>query len=88
VRLIVEEVDLAELTAALRDRFAQAAPTGYVVGRTVLRDAVATMLSCSELEAEDIVDTLIVGGFVHYDGDPMTTADDERPWILHGILRG
>jgi hypothetical protein len=82
VRLIVEEVDLAELTAALRDRFARASPTGYVVGRTALRDAVATMLSCSQLEAEDIVDTLIVRGFVRYDGDPMTAADDERPWLL------
>ncbi len=82
MRLCIEEVDLAELTAVLRDRFDAAAPVGYLRGRTALRDAVAGILDSSELEAEDIVDTLIARGFVHYDGDPTATTSDERPWIL------
>jgi hypothetical protein len=82
VRLAVEEVDLAELTAALRRRFARGAPTGYLVGRTAIRDAAAKTLGCSDLEAEEIVDTMVLRGFLRYDGDPTETAGDERPWLL------
>jgi hypothetical protein len=82
VRLPIEEVDLAELTASLRSRFAGAAPAGYLVGRTALRDAVTLELQCSELEAEEIVDTLVARGFVRYEGDPGAAVDDERGWSL------
>ena len=85
MRCAIEEIDLAELTAALRDRFASAMPTGYLVGRTVFRDAAAGMLGCSDLEAEDIVDTLIARGFLRYDGDPSETGDGECPWVLVSI---
>ncbi len=85
VRISVEEVDLAELSEALRQRFALATPTGYLRGRTALRDAVAGMLSCSELRAEELVDTLIVRGFVRYEGDPTANVDgDQLPWLLLG----
>jgi hypothetical protein len=84
VRLSVEEIDLAELTAALRRRFPAGAPTGYLVGRTVIRDATATTLACSELEAEEIVDTMVSRGFLRYDGNPTETGDGDRPWILRG----
>ncbi len=82
MRLVLEEVDLAELTACLRTRFAGAAPAGYLVGRTALRDAVTDELECSELEAEEIVDTLVARGFVRYQGDPAAAIDDERGWSL------
>jgi hypothetical protein len=80
--LIIENVDLAELTASLRSRFAGAAPTGYLNGRTVLRDAVSSELECSDLEAEDIVDTLIARGFIRYGGNPESDLDDDRGWSL------
>jgi hypothetical protein len=83
VRLAVEEVDLAELTGALRARFAGSAPSGYLDGRTALRDAVTEELGCSELEAEEIVDTLVARGFAHYEGDPSAAMDDGRGWSLH-----
>ena len=58
-----ESIDLAELSNELR------AACGHciedvVVGRTVLRDEVASRLDCSMLEAEQLVDTLIARGFV------------------------
>jgi hypothetical protein len=82
VRLAVEEIDLAQLTRSLRGRLAGAAPTGYLDGRTALRDAVADELACSELEAEEIVDTLVARGFVRYQGDPEAAMDDGRGWSL------
>ena len=81
-KLIVENVDLAVLTDSLRLRFAAAPPIGYLNGRTVLRDAVTRELECSELEAEDIVDTLIAQGFLRYGGDPQSEIDDDRSWAL------
>lgn len=80
--LVVESVDLADLTERLRHRFEAAPPIGYLNGRTVIRDAVASELDCSELEAENIVDTLIAQGFVRYGGDPTFEIDDGRRWSL------
>jgi hypothetical protein len=78
----VEEIDLAELVAALRARFAGDVPAGYLDGRTALRDAVAERLGCSALEAEAIVDTLVARGFVRYLGDPAAALDDGRGWSV------
>ncbi len=80
--ITVEDVDLAQLTGALRSRLAGSPPAGYLVGRTALRDAVTDELHCSELEAEEIVDTLVSRGFVRYQGDPAAEIDDERGWSL------
>ena len=75
-----ESVDLANLTDALRARFAGAAPVGYLDGRTQIRDATVAELACSDLEAEEIVDTLIARGFTRYEGDPEGAIDDGRGW--------
>jgi hypothetical protein len=83
MRLSIEDIDLAELVASLRARFAGAAPVGYLAGRTALRDAVADDLSCSALEAETIGDTLVAHGFVRYEGDPQAPLDDGRGWSLN-----
>jgi hypothetical protein len=80
VRIPLEEVDLAELTASLHAHFAGAAPVGYLDGRTVVRDVVVSELDCSTLEAEEIVDTLVAQGFLRYEGDPIAALDDERSW--------
>jgi len=80
----LEDVDLAELTSAVRRRFAGAGPLGYLAGRTALRDAVSLELGCSDLEAETIVDTLVGRGFVRYEGDPHAAVDDSRGWSILG----
>lgn len=78
----LEDLDLAELTLALRERLAGSPPAGYLVGRTALRDAVTDELQCSELLAEEIVDTLVARGFARYQGDPAAEIDDLRGWSL------
>jgi hypothetical protein len=58
-----ESIDLAELVSELRERCGHIIED-VVVGRTLLRDEVASRLNCSMLEAEQLVDTLIARGFV------------------------
>ena len=83
-QLVVEDIDLAALVQTLRARFGDAQPRGFLEGRTALRDAAAAELDCSDLEAEDLVDTLVARGFVRYEGDPQAELDDGRPWTLDG----
>ena len=54
--------DPDELTCALARRLAGQAPVGFIIGRGVLRDAVAQLLHCSQGEAEDAVEQLIARG--------------------------
>lgn len=58
-----ESIDLEELTRDLRERCGHCIED-VVVGRTLLRDQVASSLQCSMLEAEQLVDTLIGRGFI------------------------
>jgi hypothetical protein len=78
-----ENVDLAELASELRRVFAGRRPVGYLLGRTALRDAVVNVLSCSQLQAEEIVDTMIARDFLKYEGDPAEEIDDDlRSWRI------
>jgi len=82
VAIALEDLDLAELTRSLRERLAGSPPAGYLIGRTVMRDAVTDELHCSELLAEEIVDTLVARGFARYQGDPTAAIDEPRGWSL------
>jgi hypothetical protein len=57
-----EDIDLAELTRALKIQFEHSPPEGLVAGRTEIRDAVLRRVGCSQLEAEELVDTLVLRG--------------------------
>lgn len=56
----IEYVDIAALLRFLAVAFREAPPEGDVVGRSKLRDAVAAQLGCSQLQAEQLVDTLVL----------------------------
>jgi hypothetical protein len=73
--MVPEEIDLNELRRQLATRFADAPPAGYVRGKGELRAAVVDMLKCSELEAEQLVDTLEGRGLILYEGDRSDRVD-------------
>lgn len=76
-----ETVDLLALVRALRDELG--APTlmlGYVNGKSLFRDRTVRQLSCSQLEAERIVDTLITRGFARFESSSGTQT--EGIWFL------
>ena len=75
MKLRAEDVDLAELAEALRDAVTDSPAVGYLEGRTQLRDLVEDRLRCSDLEAEELVDTLVSCGFLRFSGDPASGSD-------------
>ena len=68
--LDVEEVDLATLVDLIRARVGDQVD-GAVLGRTRMRDAAQDALGCSLLEAERIVDTIVLRGLVRLERDPL-----------------
>jgi hypothetical protein len=82
---IPEDLDLIALVRQLASHFAGAAPVGYVRGKSALRTAVVRILRCSELEAEQLVDTLEGRGLIRYEGDRLSEIDDlENRWRFAG----
>jgi hypothetical protein len=73
--LSVEEIDLAALSAAVRARLGSPLEASYLRGRTAIRDAIASQLACSVYEAEELVDTLELQGYVRFPHLP----DDTHP---------
>lgn len=85
MKLRAEDVDLAELAEGLSDVVAANPPEGYLEGRTVLRDLVEAKLRCSDLEAEELVDTLESCGFLRFTGDPEAESPAGVWRVQHGI---
>ena len=73
--LTVEEIDLAALSSSLRARLGSPLEASYLRGRTAIRDAIAVQLGCSVYEAEELVDTLELQGYVEFPHLP----DDTHP---------
>lgn len=71
-----EDVDLADVTESLERELSGSSPVGYAEGKTTLRDLVVALLQCSELEAEQVVDTMVARGFLRFSGDPSAPVDD------------
>lgn len=65
-----EKVDLGQLKALFAKRVPAAKREGYVVGRTNLRDCVVTELNCSVAMAEQLIETMVLRGFIRFSGDP------------------
>lgn len=81
--MIPEEVDLEKLRRKLARYFGDAPPAGYVRGKGELRAAVVFAQKCSELEAEQLVDTLESRGLIRYSGDRRDELDDlDYHWQL------
>src|SRR6266542_3720151 len=67
----IEDVDLMEIAERLRRHIPEGEPPGgYLRGRSYFRDVLAHELGCSELEAEELVDTLEMNGYLKFEGDP------------------
>ncbi len=77
-----EEVDLEDLAVRLGQAFGEVPPVGYLPGRTALRDAVASQLGCSQLQAEEVVDTMVERGFLRYLGPTIEGVDELEPWSI------
>ena len=77
----IEGIDLEELARKIRERIPpNEPPVGYLRGRSYFRDLLAHDLRCSEMEAEELVDTLEMNGYLHFEGDPSERSVADARW--------
>jgi hypothetical protein len=80
-KMDIDEVDLDELAGLIRQRIPPGEPpVGYLRGRSYFRDLIVHELHCSEMEAENLVDTLEMNGYLHFDGDPAERSVADSRW--------
>ncbi len=78
----LEDVDLRLLATRLRERANREEPEGYLQGKSTMRDLVESLLGCSALEAEDLVDTLEARGYLRFEGNPAERAEAAAYWQI------
>jgi hypothetical protein len=77
----LEEYDLAEVAERIRRHIpVNEPPVGYLRGRSYFRDVLTHELGISDLEAEQLVDTLELNGFLRFLGDPSERSRAESRW--------
>lgn len=79
----VNEIDLSSLARALQEELGGQPAEGYLRGKTVLRDALVRRLRCSDLEAEELVDTMEAQGYLRFSADPAERAVATATWSIH-----
>lgn len=79
MQIAIEEIDLVGLTGMLRRRYGRHLYASYLRGKTLLRDAIAEELGCSAYEAEELVETLELMGYVRFPH----LEDDTHPLTRH-----
>jgi hypothetical protein len=79
----IDGLDLREVTERIQRHIPPTEPpVGYLRGRSYFRDVVVHELGCSELEAEDLVDTLQMNGYLRFEGDPSSPSQAESRWEI------
>lgn len=77
-----ESVDLNRVAERLHSLFVHHPPAGYLDGKTAMRNALEDSFGVSEMDAEELVDTLETRGFVHYEGDPTAPTEVDTYWSI------
>jgi hypothetical protein len=80
--MIPDDLDLQQLTAELKSALAPGEPVGYLRGKSLMRDMLVTMKRFSELEAEELIDTLELRGFLRFLGDPTERSIADSHWEI------
>ena len=83
----IEDVDLFAVATKLKDHIPPGEPpVGYLRGRSYFRDVIVHEMKCSDLEAEEMVDTLETNGYLKFEGDPRERSEvraDVLPVTAH-----
>jgi hypothetical protein len=85
--MIPDDLDLESLAEELRAAL-PGGPVGYLRGKSLMRDVLVQRNRLSELEAEEIVDTLELQGFLHFLGDPAERSVADAPWDIDTPTKG
>jgi len=80
--MIPDDLDLQQLTEEIKTRLRHHGPVGYLRGKSLMRDLLVEQKGFSQLEAEELVDTLEMQGFLHFLGDPTERSVADAPWEI------
>ncbi len=75
-----EDLDLQAVVTDLHRALGPGEPVGYLRGKAKMRDALVDLRGFSELEAESVVDTLELQGYLHFLGDSAAPSEAESRW--------
>lgn len=84
--MIPEDLDLQALTDDLQRSLHHHGPVGYLRGKSLMRDLLVAEKGFSQLEAEELVDTLELRGFLHFLGNTSERSVADAGWDIdpHG----
>jgi hypothetical protein len=83
MELAIDDIDLEALARALRQRYGGSLYASYLRGKTVMRDAVVEQLGCSSYEAEELVETLEMMGYLRFPNlDDATHPLTRQVWVI------
>lgn len=80
--MIPDDLDLQQLTEDIQNKLRHHGPVGYLRGKSLMRDLLVEQRGFSQLEAEELVDTLEMQGFLHFLGDPTERSVADAPWEI------
>jgi hypothetical protein len=80
--MISDDLDLRQLTAELKAALGPGEPVGYLRGKSLMRNVLVDMKGFSELEAEELIDTLELRGFLRFLGDPTERSVADSHWEI------
>ncbi len=79
----LSRVDLEEVARLIQRHIPPGEPpVGYLRGRSYFRDVLTHELRCSEMEAEELVDTLEMNGYLHFEGNPSERSVADSRWEI------
>lgn len=79
----IEDIDLEALARTIKQHIPPGEPpVGYLRGRSYFRDVIAQALRCSDVEAEQLVDTLEINGYLHFEGNPSERSVADSRWTV------
>jgi hypothetical protein len=80
--MVPEEIDLQKLADELKAALGPGEPVGYLRGKALMRDILVNQRQLSELEAEELIDTLELQGYLHFLGDPSERSVANSHWDI------
>jgi hypothetical protein len=80
--MIPDDLDLEKLAQELRTQLLPGQPVGYLRGKSLMRDVLVHERNFSELEAEELIDTLELRGFLRFLGDPAERSEADSHWDI------
>lgn len=80
----LDRTDLAEVARLIQRHIPpNEPPVGYLRGRSYFRDVLVHELRCSDIEAEQLVDTLEGHGYLRFQGNPAERSVADSRWQVN-----